>query len=298
MIRTLLSVALALAASLAQAQVANRTPFALLGDVPYSQPHANLLDAMIDEINASKPAFSVHLGDITGGNGPCTDEWFEARVKQFARFRAPFVLVVGDNEWTDCHRTGFDPMERLAKIRTLFHSQPVALPGFRRQSADYPEHVMWTHDGALFVGLNVPGSNNNLGRTPEMDAEYAARMKAVSAWMDEAVRLAGAREIETLVVMMQANPNFESTRRTPPGRDGYAELRRLLESTAAKIGKPLVVAHGDTHRFKHDRPVAGAPNLVRIEVDGWPWLGWVKVRLTPDPANPAVVERFLNPATK
>ena len=38
--------------------------FALLGDVPYSQPHANLLDAMIDRINREKPAFVVHVGDI------------------------------------------------------------------------------------------------------------------------------------------------------------------------------------------------------------------------------------------
>ena len=61
-----------------------------------------------------------------------------------------------------------------------------------------------------------------------------------------------------------------------------------------KLGKPLVLAHGDTHRFRHDRPSARAPNLVRIEVDGWPWLGWVKVRTSPDPAKPVTVERFLN----
>ena len=249
---------------------------------------------MIDEINKAKPAFAVHLGDITGGQGPCTDEWFEARATQFGRFTSPFVLLPGDNEWTDCHRTGFDPMERLARIRTLFHSQPVALPGFARQSADYPEHVRWTHDGALFVGLNVPGSNNNLGRTPQMDAEYAIRMKAVSAWLDDAIVAASAREIETLVVMMQANPHFERAGRALSTPDGYAELRTLLVAAALKLGKPLVLAHGDTHRFKHDRPVEGIPNLIRVEVDGWPWLGWLKLRLTPDPEQPLSVERLLN----
>ena len=292
MIRALLAAAL-LAASLGSAaQGTPRTPFSLLGDVPYSQPHANLLDAMIDDINKAQPAFVVHLGDITGGNGPCTDEWLEARQRQFGRFKAPFVLMIGDNEWTDCHRTGFDPLERLAKVRRLFHSKDPALPGFTRQSAAYPEHVRWTHDHTLFVGLNVPGSNNNLGRTPEMDAEYATRMKAVHAWLNEAVALARSPEIETLVVMMQANPLFEGRRSSLP--DGYAGLRAVLAKIAATLGKPLVVAHGDTHRFRVDNPVASAPNLVRIEVDGWPWLGWLKVRMTPDLGHPVEVERFLN----
>ena len=274
--------------------------FALLGDAPYSQPHANLLDGVIDEINAAKPAFVVHLGDITGGSGPCTDEWFEARVRQFSRFTAPFVLVPGDNEWTDCHRTGYDPMERLAKIRQLFHSQPISLTGFTRQSAEYPEHVRWTHGGAVFVGINVPGSNNNLGRTPEMDNEHAVRMKAVLAWLDEAVKVSRSSKAQSLVVMMQANPGFEGRRRAPGTIDGYADLREKLITIALKLGTPLVVAHGDTHRFKHDRPVVRAPNLVRIEVDGWPWLGWVKVSLTSElgltsnSARPVVVERLLN----
>lgn len=296
--RLLLAAALLAASFPAGAQSVQRTPFALLGDVPYSQPHANLLDAMIDDMNGAKPAFVVHLGDITGGNGPCTDEWIEARKRQFGRFSAPFVLVIGDNEWTDCHLTGFDPLERLAKVRQLFHSGPVALPGFARQSAGYPEHVRWTHDRALFVGLNVPGSNNNLGRTAQMDAEYETRMKAVFAWLEEGVALARAPEIETLVVMMQADPLFEGRPGGLTTPDGYATLRAALEASALKLGKPLVLAHGDTHRFRHDHPVPRAPNLVRVEVDGWPWLGWLKVLASPDPADPIVVERFLNTQSK
>lgn len=292
MIRAWAAAALFAAAFAAFAQPGDRTPFALFGDVPYSQANANLLDSMIDEINAEKPAFVVHLGDITGRD--CTDAWLEARQKQFARFAAPFVLVVGDNEWADCHVTGHDPIERLAKVRQLFHSQPVRLPGFARQWDRYPEHVRWIHSGALFVGLNVPGSNNNLGRSQAMDAEHAARMQAVSEWLDEAATLARASaEIETLVVLMQANPNFERRRRATRSPDGFAGLRGKLESISNALGKPLVVAHGDTHLYKFDKPSKSAPGLWRIEVDGWPWMGWVKTRMTPDPARPVAAERRL-----
>jgi hypothetical protein len=269
--------------------------FALLGDVPYSQPHANLLDGMIDRINRQTPAFVVHLGDITGGNGPCTDEWLEARARQFARFAAPFVLIPGDNEWTDCHRTGFDPLERLEKVRRLFHSQPVPLPEFARQSAARPEHVRWVWDETVFVGLNVPGSNNNLGRTPAMDDEYAARMFAVAAWLREAEQLAAAPRIRALVVMMQADPDFENRPRNTSLPDGYAGLRAALAEVARRLGKTVIVAHGDTHGFKHDRPLAGVPNLVRLEVDGWPWLGWLHVHLPSGDADSVKIERTLHP---
>lgn len=269
--------------------------FVLLGDAPYSQSQANLLDGLIDRVNAQRPAFVVHLGDITGGNGPCTDAWFEARRKQFARIAAPFVLLPGDNEWTDCHRSGHDPMERLTKIRQLFHSGSVALPEFARQSAARPEHMRWIWDETVFVGLNVPGSNNNLGRTPAMDDEYASRMFAVAAWLREAERLAAAPRIRALVVLMQANPDFEGRPRTSGLPDGYASLRAALSEAARRLGKPLIVAHGDTHRFRQDRPVAGTLNLVRLEVDGWPWLGWLKVRIPAGAAEPVVVERSLHP---
>ena len=268
--------------------------FALLGDVPYSQAHANLLDGMIDEINASPAEFVVHLGDITGGNGPCTDQWLEARQRQFSRFRAPFVLAPGDNEWTDCHRSGFDPLERLAKLRALFYSSDPQLPRFERQSRAYPEHARWVGGGmgnaTLFVTLNVPGSNNNLGRTPAMDTEHEARMEAVFAWLNDAVSQAAAPGITALVMMMQANPYFEGAPRAGQP-DGYARLRRVLKSHAQSLGKPFVVAHGDTHSFKHDRPLREAPGLVRIEVDGWPALGWLAVGRPP--GEPFVIERRL-----
>ena len=103
--------------------------FAFMGDMPYSYAQANLLDSLIDRVNAEPLAFAAHVGDITSGQGPCGDDLLLERKRQFERFRTPFVLLPGDNDWTDCHRTGFDPMERLAKWRQLF-CIPVDVPGF------------------------------------------------------------------------------------------------------------------------------------------------------------------------
>ena len=233
-----------------------------MGDTPYSQAQANLLDALIDGMNAEPLAFVVHVGDITSGRGPCDDGWLEARKRQFSRIRHAFVLLPGDNEWTDCHRSGFDPLERLAKWRLLF-CVDAALPAFRRQPGGYCEHVRWEAGGALFVGLNVPGSNNNLAD----EFEHEDRMPRVFAWLDEAEALARGRS--GLVVLMQANP-FQR----PRGRnDGYAALRGRLQRLAQAFPGKVLLVHGDTHTFRDDEPL---PGLRRIEVFGSPHVRWLR----------------------
>ncbi|TAK43166.1 MAG: hypothetical protein EPO29_05185 [Betaproteobacteria bacterium] len=240
--------------------------FALLGDMPYSHAQANLFDDLIGQLNREPLAFVVHVGDITSGRGPCGDEWLEARARQFARIRHPFVLLPGDNEWTDCHRGGFEPLERLARWRSLF-CQPVAALAPVRQPGEYCEHVRWEMNGFVFAGVNVPGSNNNLGRTPRMDAEHAQRMQAVFAWLDEARALARGRK--GLVVLMQANPFLEPR----AGPDGFAPLREWLRGAAQDASLRLLLVHGDTHRFRDDAPFTG---LRRVEVPGSPQLRWLR----------------------
>ena len=78
--------------------------FGVLGDTPYSQAEATKLDGLIARINAQELAFVVHVGDIgtSATTQACGDPWLEARQRQFARIRHPFVLLPGDNEWSDC----------------------------------------------------------------------------------------------------------------------------------------------------------------------------------------------------
>ena len=255
--------------------------FALMGDTPYSQAQANLLDNLIDRVNEEPLAFAAHVGDITSGQGPCDDEWMLARKRQFERLRVPFVLLPGDNDWTDCHRTGFDPMERLAKWRQLF-CVPVALPGFVRQRGEHCENVRWELGELAFVGVNVQGSNNNLGRTAAMDAEHARRMRDVFAWLDDsATRL---RQGKTLVVLMQANPFLK------PGAgraDGFKAIRERLAQLARTHPGRIVLVHGDTHQYRDDEPL---PGLRRIEVPGAPQVRWLRAtqssdRLRVEPAD-------------
>lgn len=227
---------------------------------------------MIDRINAEPLAFAVHVGDITSGQGPCDDQWLLARKKQFARINTPFVLLPGDNEWTDCHRTGFVPAERLQKWRSLFCHQ-VSLPEFKRQNGPHCENARWVAGNVVFVGVNIPGSNNNLNEDPQESRE---RMRAVFAWLDEAAAM--ARQRDGLVILMHANPFL--TRKQGP--DGYAAVRAWLKRTATAMPEKVLLVHGDTHIFHDDEPM---PGLRRTEVFGSPWVRWSKA--TFDRAAPA-----------
>lgn len=268
--------------------------FALMGDTPYNDAEVRALDALIDDVNAQDLAFVVHVGDITSGRGPCTDAWFEARRRQYQRLRHPLILLPGDNDWVDCHRSGFDPMERLDRMRQLFHSGDESIGQrtlrLERQSsnprfAEYREHVRWIAGDVVFIGLNVQGSNNNLGRTPAMDEEHRRRMVAVLAWLDESLALAAKQRFVGAVIMVQANPDFEGRYRRRPGvDDGFEAFREALRAHALRFGKPILFVHGDTHLYQQDRPLDDpakpSGNLFRVVVPGSPQVRWLKAGIS------------------
>jgi hypothetical protein len=272
--------------------------FGVTGDVPYDAREEALLRPMLKAMNAEDLAFVAHVGDIINGSGRCTNAVFADRKALFGTVTHPFVLLPGDNDWTDCHRAGMDPMERLDYFRRVFDNAS-ATAGARalrleRQSerdpryAEYSENLRWRVNEVLFVGINVPGSNNNLGRTAQMDAEHSRRMAANFEWLDEAVKKAEQADVGALVVLIQANPDFEGTWKRPAGvPDGFESLRKVLLTHALWLKKPLLFVHGDTHSFQVDRPLkdpsTGKPvaNFIRLEVDGSPTVGWTRVNVNP-----------------
>jgi hypothetical protein len=217
---------------------------------------------VIDDMNADKLAFVVHVGDIGQGSRACTDAWLEARKRQLSRIKAPVVMIPGDNEWTDCK----DALPRLAAWRRYFCAAPIPV---EVQAGEYCEHRRWQAAGHLFVTLNVPGSNNNLRWDP---AETAHRMPQALAWLDESAKLAQSRGL-SLVVMMQANPFIALP------RDGFGELRERLAALGGKMPWRVILVHGDTHIYHDDEPI---PGMRRLEVWGSPFVGWARGEVVPD----------------
>ena len=104
--------------------------YALIGDMPYGSEGVTKFENLITDIN-NEPTVQwvVHAEDIKTGGTPCTDEFLGEPVALFQRFTKPFIIIPGDNEWTDCHRETagqFDPLERLAVLRNLFTQNQVS----------------------------------------------------------------------------------------------------------------------------------------------------------------------------
>jgi len=260
--------------------------FGALGDMPYTWFEEITFPDMLAQIGREELAFVVHVGDFKKAEVPCSDELFQQRRRWFDLVRHPFIFVPGDNEWTDCSRIqagGYDPLERLAKLRELFSADNESLGqrriGLARQSPDYPEHARWRHGDVLFVTLNVPGGANNARLMPD---EFRSRSAAVARWMEQSFKLAREAKLGAVVLFMQANPWA-----APTGRYfGYRELIAALgKETLAYDGEVLLV-HGDTHRYRVDSPLrdpaTGGPlaNFTRVEVFGSPGLNWVRIRVS------------------
>ena len=101
--------------------------FAIIGDHPYDAAQEAKVPNLMTDLDAATIAFIIHNGDFKSGSSLCSDALFLSRYNVFQSSKHPFIYLFGDNEWTDCHRAGSDPLERLAMLRTLFTQENTSL---------------------------------------------------------------------------------------------------------------------------------------------------------------------------
>ncbi len=281
--------------------------FMAMGDLPYKIPDDYpRFERLIIAVNAAKPAFSIHVGDIKSGSEPCTDEYFKSIHNRFMRFEQPLVYTPGDNEWTDCHRERagrYNPRERLAKLREIFFAEPskslgkAAMPvvsqGNRSKAfAKYIENTRFWKNSVLFVQLHVVGSNNGFEATePDAALEYFERNKANVAWLDDSVKHAVEAGGRAIVLSMQSNL-YDIKQKFPamPLASGHVDTVKAIERAARAFAKPMLVIQGDEHEFEIDvfrgtnyKPV---PRVLRLQVMGAEHAHAVRVSV--EPQSPGV----------
>lgn len=281
---------LPLALALSFAAQAQGFSFVALGDLPYGAPDKSYAPyrALIERINRIEPAFSVHVGDIKSGSTRCSDEEFSAQLEHFGRYAGAVVYTPGDNEWTDCHRAnngGYDPLERLGALRQRFFDgqrslgqRPMAVESQARlmpEHGGYVENQRWQYQGVLFATLHLVGSNNNHeSRDPQASAEFFERDAANVAWIKAAFEQAEQRQAKALVLAFQADMLEPRTAYEDfPGHSGFRRsVGQTLLPLARQWGKPVLLIHGDSHRFVIDQPFTldkrPLPNVTRLEVPG------------------------------
>ena len=276
----------------------NPLSIAVIGDTPYGEEQIAAFPELVDDVNADpKVRLVLHLGDVKSGSSRCSDERFQTSLRLYETFKDPLVLTPGDNEWTDCHRAaagGYLPTERLAAVRETFYPQPGRTLGGRPMrvltQADEPgfeafvENQLWMRSQVVFSAVHVVGSRNDLApwfgsaeteqqREPRLE-EYRTRLAADLAWLDRTFATARREGAEGVVIAMQAD-----TFARPP--EGFEEIIERIEDRARQFGGPVLLLQGDTHTYKVDRPLTGAPNVTRIVVEGETADEWLRLRIDP-----------------
>ncbi len=287
--------------------------FALTGDLGYVPSEEVWTENVFAEISSDTAlSFVVHDGDLASPRFSCTDEMLQRRLAQFNSIPHPVIFTPGDNDWTDCHDgqnvKGGDPLDRLAKLRTLYfqgenslgkRTMPLLRQSQSPEFSKFRENVRWDFQKVTFVTLHVPGSNNGLGRAPDGDAEYEERNRANMAWLRQAFANAKTVNSRAIMIIQQANmwPEWTPFPGKPVTPSGYTALRNLLEQEATAFEKPVVLVNGDSHYFRIDnpfrknaqpgqRPPPSLENFLRVETFGTPNHHWLHV--TVDPADPNV----------
>jgi hypothetical protein len=273
--------------------------FAVIGDIPYGDAQIANFPNVIAQINADKSVQWVdHLGDIKNGSSVCSDEYFAMIKSDFDNFVDPFVYTVGDNEWTDCHRAnngGYNPLERLAKIRQVFFPQPGRTLGQDSARVDsqanqgIPENVRWERADVSFAAADIVGSNDSLAPwtgntapTPEQAAEVLARTSASLQEFHDAFAVAREHHDKAVVLLIQADM-FDPTVPNPAFADyyGFQPIVAAIARESLAFNGPVYLFNGDSHVYNSDNPLAAGsswlsfykigtpvPNLSRVTVDG------------------------------
>lgn len=281
-------------------QNTSKFSFMVVADTAYKVPHDyRNYDKLIAQMNSEQPEFTIHLGDLFSGHTDCGDTNIARARTDLNKYHHPVVYTPGDNEWTDCHSEragGYDPLERLDNIRSLFYRNT---SGLKQQSLSVVsqgaegliENQRWQHGSVLFATAHIVGSNNGLrlDAAESLKEEYEARNKANLAWIQHVFERAEEDDVQALVLAYHANIFGDADQ-----PDGFKDIRPMLLEMGERLQKPVLLVHGDHHQFVVDRPylppLAEGPgaSITRLQTYGWPDAKAVKVTI--DTSRPDMFE--------
>jgi hypothetical protein len=149
----------------------------------------------------------------------------------------------------------------------------------------------WNRD--FGAGGYDPGDTIDTPRADRL-AEVDARVAAGVSWLDESFALASKIDAAGVFILSHANPGFVTRFETVPS-EGHLPWVDAIRRNAVNFQRPVVLAHGDTHTARIDKPltaatvpadpappaVAQVENFTRVETFGFPDTHWIRVKVDP-----------------
>ena len=270
--------------------------FALIGDSPYGDANVLKYERLIDDVNRSNVSWVIHLGDMKNGRSSCSDEKFRSLFELNSKFQMPFVLTPGDNDWFDCRRESagdWGRMDRLNKLRKLFFTEGHPLIDETQSKtsvySEFVENALWVRKNILFSTVHLVGVS---GREGGLDLHGYVQDAAIE-WLQTIFRRAREENVNAVFIATQADffpysvepdwlrlecPNCNFIRKY------YEPFYKALKNELSTYDNQVLLAVGDTHIFRVDKPLYDngelVTNFTRVEVFGSEQVHWVKVTLS------------------
>ena len=270
--------------------------FALIGDNPYGDDNVFKYEKLIEDINSSDVNWVIHLGDMKNGRSSCSDEKFLSLYELNSKFHMPFVLTPGDNDWFDCRRESagsWGRMNRLNKLREIFFQEDHPLEAETQSEtsvySEFVENALWVQEDILFATVHLVGVS---GREGGLDLHGYIQDAAVE-WLQTIFKRARENNVRAVFVATQADifpysvePDWLKLECPSCNfiRKYYEPFYEALKQELSNFDNQVLLAVGDTHIFRVDKPLYDKNQLVtnftRVEVFGSEQVHWVKVNLS------------------
>lgn len=241
--------------------------FGVVGNSAGKDGEARLKQALAD--SSEKSLAFVVLTGIKGEKESCGDRLYQQRRDIIAKAKRPIIVSLAGSDWTACRNsaTRTNAIERLNRLRELFHSEPDSLglekihltqlsasPRFR----SYAENAHWKVGKVLYATINLPAGNNHFLPAAGRNSEYEDRTVANRFWLNRLFAIARSDKAEALVLFSEGavRPFYLDQpaglrgflRRDPVEKDGFEAVRRQVQAQAVKFdGKVLLVDSAASH---------------------------------------------------
>jgi hypothetical protein len=279
--------AMALHAALVRAD-SQEFSFGVIGHAFRQAADEALLRHAIADSDADNLGFVVVDGIKSAGE-PCSDAIYDRRRALLMKARNGIVLSLAGSDWADCKRDNgrSAAMERLTRVRDVYFQDEFSFGDSKimltRQSSStkfrrYAENARWEMGDIAFATLNLPAANNHYLTDAGRNGEFEDRLIASRYWIKRVFTAAVRQRMPGIVLFCDGNPMVapQNVR-----RDGFLEIRREIQSQAARYRGKVLLIHGQGENSA-SQGISWHGNIGTLAVGP----GWAKVSV--DSSSPTV----------
>jgi hypothetical protein len=159
--------------------------------------------------NIDDGEFFIHLGDIfSGKDQDCGKTAYDDAADLIGKAQLPVIVLPGDKDWIDC--SNIRPKRALRLWRNSFvgieqkWKGNSKIPSLVQRSEAYPENFAFMFRGALFIGINNVGDDDN-------EDEYNLREKGTRIFIKSQVKkFEDEPSLRSIIVLSHAHDSNDT----------------------------------------------------------------------------------------